>query len=165
MVEWWLIRARLGFGARIPKDVEVKREDLSSNNRLRKQLLGTDYMKKQKKKAHNGGVETVGGSKPLPANGKRIAESDSEDDGGRSSLGKARRTRKWTRILSDGELVNEAASELPESKEYDLDESLSRKKASNYLDEVLADRTLQKRKRSKQRRQPVVQPESSKQAR
>ena len=134
------------MGAKIPKDGEVKREELSSNEKLRRQLLGKDYAKSQGNSARCEEESMQGsssfGSKPRPTSTKREAESDS-DEGGRSSLVKSRQGRKQNQVRSDNEF-NEGV-EFAKSEE-------APKNASSYLDEVLADRKLQSQRRSEKKR-------------
>lgn len=149
----------MGFGASLPKDSEVKRDRLSSNDKLREQLLGKGFAKKQKKcdrsRAEQVSTPIAIGSKPRPVNKKRAAESDSEDDGGRSSLGKSRKKGKHSHIKSAVEPIEDTTVETtkPEDDGSIGSRPAKSKKASNYLDEVLADRSLQKRKKSKKKKE------------
>ena len=146
-----LIRVRLGLGATMPKDGDVKRQDLSSNDKLRKQLLGKDFAKLYERSG-SGGKSGLGvlpmGSKPRPTAAKRAVENDEEDEGGRSSLGKSKRRRKADKQGSDEAWDGTGTTKSVESN---LEELVSRpKKPSNYLDEVLADR--ERKKETKKRK-------------
>ena len=147
-----LMRIRLGLGGVIPKDGEMKREELSSNDKLRKQLLGNDYARKHADR--NRRIEAKGshrsplpaGSKPRPAQSKPRGEDNSEDDGGRSSLGKSKmgavkRPHQPSARLDESDAV-EGSTDSPRPK-----------RASNYLDEVLADRSRKKHKKIEKKKQ------------
>ncbi|KAL6718506.1 hypothetical protein ACLMJK_004598 [Lecanora helva] len=147
----------LGFGASLPKDgIDVPRENLSSNEKLRKQLLGKDYAKKLGKSGRNSGepasAPALKGSRLRPPDLKRKMESDSEDDGGRSSLGTSMKRRKKSIVRPDHKAVDEDTEVAPRDQENGVSEPRSQKKTSNYLDEVLAERSLQKRKKSKKKK-------------
>lgn len=145
----------------MPKDGEVRRENLSSNDKLRKQLLGKDYVKKLKNgtKAATtlGSGQWQGGSKPKPSSvpTKRAADDDdSEDEGGRSSLGK---TVKGTGTKAGSKTAEEATLEIKQMDGGGSEaETKPLKRPSNYLDEVLAERSLKKRKKSKKRKKAQV---------
>ena len=144
-----LTRSRLALGARLAKDGEVKRGEVSTDEKLRKRLLGKGYAKDQGNKSKKIEKPVRGsmpfGNKPCLTPANRGAESDS-DEGGRSSLGKSRQDRRQVRARSETEprvcVKPRKYKEVP-------------RKASNYLDEVLADRTLQKQRRSEKKRKRV----------
>jgi hypothetical protein len=154
---------RLGLGGVIPKDGEVKRDTLSSNDKLRKQLLGSDYAKKhadrkrraEAKDSHRSPL--TAGSKPRPAQPKPRVEDDSEDDGGRSSLGKSK-MGAFKRPHHPNARSNENDALDAEDPKVDGPTGSPRppKRASNYLDEVLADRSRKKHKKSKKKKQIEV---------
>lgn len=138
----------------------MRREDLSSNEKLRKQLLGRDYAKKLKNgttsATTSGSGPWQGGSKPKPSSlpTKRGADDDdSEDDMGRSSLGKS---VKGTGTKSGSKTAEVATVETKQMDGGSEAEMKSLKRPSNYLDEVLAERSLKKRKKSKKRKKAQV---------
>jgi len=142
----------------LPKDGEVRREELSSNEKLRKQLLGKDYAKKQKSGTKyaesNGSGPLQVGSKPKPRSisTEGAADLDSDDDGGRSSLGKSVRSTH-TRPVS--ETAGDAKGEIKQTDGHSSEaEPPPLKRPSSYLDEVLAERSLKKRKKSKKSKNP-----------
>lgn len=124
----------------------MKREELSSNEKLRRQLLGREYKKIRAGKREGGDLEgTVPmGSKPRPADSKREASQDSEDEGGRSSLGKSKRKRQMERI--DTKVSDEEANKATKAKMGLYPPS---KRAVNYLDQVLAEKSRKKHKKNK----------------
>lgn len=137
----------------------MRREELSSNDKLLKQLLGKDYMKKRgngaKVTAKVGSSSTLAGSKPRPLPARRTVEDGSEDEGGRSSLGESRHDGLRKHDRRKGDSVDDAVAEPAEAPASLLEEKSQRqKKASNYLDEVLADRSRKKRKSSKKKKSP-----------
>lgn len=146
---------RLGLGAMVPKDGEVKRQDMSSNETLRKQLLGKDYNRRQIKGGKKEGMSRLSavgmGSKPRPRPlkwGKEDEDEDEEDDGGRSSLGKIKRKRQ---AEEEAELAGEGA-ELGVRGSGSVEAAEGRpQRRKNYLDEVLAEKSRAKRKKSKKK--------------
>ncbi|KAL8925387.1 MAG: hypothetical protein Q9208_003479 [Pyrenodesmia sp. 3 TL-2023] len=161
----------LGLGAKVPdnlKDGDLKRQKPTSNDLLRRQLLGKDHAKAVSKEGHRqadqrgAGATLPVGSKPRPALLKRKADESSEDEGGRSSLGR----RKHREHISDGlnggevsEIVEEATHR--EDKRRDSPEAVQRpRKSTNYLDEVLS-RKNEKKHKSKKKKNKGVQDTST----
>lgn len=156
-----LIGHRLGLGAPLPKDIpdgDRRRQELSSNDRLRKHLLGKDFPRLQagaleKRGMSSGGHQSLAKARPAPLKRILAEDEDEDEEGGRSSLGKSK--RQGVRVESvDG--VNEddgdtrASSSLKSSPR---GTKAGRKPAYNYLDEVLAERSQKrKRKRNKKRK-------------
>ena len=141
----------------------MKREQLSSNDKLRKQLLGSDYARKHKNGDRRNGEQIVKsnpfptGSKPCPTPSKQYAEDDSDDDRGRSSLGKSKQRATKNRVQQS---INPDENDLakPDKTEKDgLLESRPPKRSSNYLDEVLADRSRKKHKKSKKQKKGQIE--------
>ena len=153
---------RLGMGAVVPKDEEVKREKLSSNDKLREQLLGRNHARKHpdgKRKREDNEPHSkplLIGGKPRPTPSKQQAEEDSEDDGGRSSLGKSKNATPKKPIQQS---IDPAEDDAAESKVPKVDGQAGSprppKRPSNYLDEVLADRSRKKHKKSKKRKSQI----------
>lgn len=147
----------MGVGATVPKDGEVKREELSSNDKLRRQLLGKDYEKKlgkgkrEREQAKSRPLQA--GSKARPASSKHSVGEDSEDEPGRSALGKPRKNHpKKPLVKPDGD-TGEDASLLPDTYTGPPAEHRSSEKRNiNYLDEVLEDRSHKKHKKSKKKK-------------
>lgn len=146
----------MGLGATIPEDLkdgDLKRQKLDSNDLLRRQLLGKDHAKLQNKSANRqvnkmgtGGVLPVG-SKPRPTAAKREAEDvSSDDEGGRSQLGKKRRRDAVDADKHGG--IDEDHGELGKERKEDVKYS---KKATSYLDEVLS-RKKKKKHQGKKRK-------------
>ncbi|KAI4196910.1 MAG: hypothetical protein LQ350_006223 [Teloschistes chrysophthalmus] len=150
----------LGMGAKIPEDVtkgDLKRQKLTSDETLRKHLLGKDHGKLQIKGGQGQG-DRIGlgrampaGSKPRPTSGKREEDRvSSDDEGGRSQLGKKRR-----REVEDSE--EEQKNEVDASPDNEvagkkrLESAKRSKKATSYLDEVLAQKQKKHKSKKKQR--------------
>ena len=133
----------------MPKDGDTKREELSSNDKLRRQLLGRDYKKAQAGKREGGSSEgtVLMGSKPRPVDSRREVSQESEDEGGRSSLGKSKRKRQVEQV--DAEISDEEATKVTKAK---MRLHLPSKRAVNYLDQVLAEKSRKKHKKTKKQK-------------
>ncbi|KAL8947161.1 MAG: hypothetical protein Q9222_006530 [Ikaeria aurantiellina] len=152
----------LGLGAPIPDDLKdgdlLKKQKASPDDKLRKQLLGKDYAKLAKISKHTqGGQRGAGdvgpvGSKPRPATEKRkLDEGDSEEEGGRSSLGKQKRQEHEKVLVLENEQENaEGAAEGKQLSGKGEAQAYS-KTAGSYLDEVLR-RKQEKRKVKKKKK-------------
>lgn len=159
-----LIGQRLGLGAKILeniKDGDLQRQKLSVNDELRKQLLGRDHARIQAKT--NGGRNGMGGivpgpgpmmagSKPRPESLKRPIQEESEgEEGGRSSLGKTRKKKQvQVRLGENADAV--VAEELNDRQEEPAVTANTHKRLNRYLDEVLARREGNKKKKRPKRR-------------
>ncbi|KAL8697564.1 MAG: hypothetical protein Q9224_002252 [Gallowayella concinna] len=154
----------LGLGAKVPTDLkygDVKRQKMSSNDLLRRQLLGKDHARLQNKGDHGQGGQRIVerslviGSKPRPIPVKRKGESESSgDEGGRSSLGKKKR-KKWVEIV-DSEEMEGADADMVKDEESPRELVKKEKKANNYLDEVLSQKKEKKPKKKKKRKMDRV---------
>ncbi|MCJ1256579.1 hypothetical protein MMC24_004403 [Lignoscripta atroalba] len=157
-----LIVGSLGLGAPIPKDIKdgsLKRQELSSNDKLRKQLLGKDFMKlygKSKDGSKLGSVASQLGSKPRPPPAKTMHDDD-EDEGGRSSLGKSKRKQE-DQIVGGDNVEDDSVTTARVRKANLLLTAKPLKRRNNYLDEVLADKS--KRQKKKRRKNKAVAAES-----
>ena len=137
--------------------------DAVSNDKLRKQLLGKDYAKKhadgkgreEQKKSKSGPLHV--GSKPHTI---RREDDGSEDNEGRSSLGKSKH-----RVYRMEEGVDTGVTFLKQSDNAVLDQPVSpprpSKRASNYLDEVLADRSRKKHKSKRKKQKATAESNSN----
>ena len=146
---------RLGLGAPLPADIkdgDPRRQELTSNDKLRRQLLGKDFQRLQGKGAMTGesGPGSVQvGSKPRPAPVKRELEPDDEHEAGRSSLGKSKRKKVTVRQeAADVKVPYGGEAKTP-------DNPRPPKKASNYLDEVLADKSRKKQKKKNKKKRKM----------
>ncbi len=154
---------RLGVGATVPKDGEMKREELEDYDKLRRQLLGKNWERNQNRRRQEA-EETTGGNKAgcksrLPVQSERKGE-ESEDDGGRSSLGKSKRKRmvEFDNEHDDTSLVHDQAGSAGKASAGDAHDMLRPPTLGNYLDEVLAERSSRRRKKSKKKRQKAAEP-------
>ncbi|MCJ1429100.1 hypothetical protein MMC29_007013 [Sticta canariensis] len=152
----------LGLGASISKEVEIKRQKEKTDDILRRQLLGRDYKKLQANRSSDGtksgfGVRQVR-VKSLPTPLKRPVD-ESDDEGGRSSLGRSKRS-KLDKELQNGKM--EAAGTKGEAIDSNTTTALTasqvREKSGNYLDEVLANKSLKKSKKKKRKTRHSVVP-------
>ncbi|MCJ1272030.1 hypothetical protein MMC22_011936 [Lobaria immixta] len=141
----------LGLGASIPKEDEIKREKEKTDEILRRQILGKDYKKWQAKRASDGsnlgsGVGQ-GGVKSRPAPVKRPVVDESDDEGGRSSVGRSKR-QKLDEALRNGILEARVEDIHPD----EATASQAPKKPSNFLNEVLANKSHNKSKKDKKKK-------------
>ena len=135
---------------------------LRSDEKLKLQLLGRDWMKRQERK---GGAAATApsrlGSRPKPAPMTRPdpVKDESEDEGGRSSLGKVK-SLKYTEETPEGLELAEDADDVGEKtiRAGLPDITRSCKRPRSYLDEVLAQKAQKeqmKQRRKKQRSNAV----------
>ena len=150
----------LGLGAPLAEnengDGDLQGEEVMVDERLRIQLLGRDHVKSQaraKGRREAGAVALAMrmGTRPVPAPAKREERGDGDglgedDEGGRSSLGKSKNGARAPQLLEERELA--AADDGVKGLE---DENARPRRAGTYLDEVLADRSLRRRKKSKEK--------------
>ena len=135
--------SRAGVGYVVPQDGERTK---TSTDKLRKQMLG-----KRARGGHSG-LERVGGPKKkiVPRNsvsrGLRDDE-DSEEDEGRSAVGKKRKHTTVPVSDPDKDTAGDTNGVVFDSK------SVAKKPPSSYLDELLAKRS-KKRKKQKQTESP-----------
>ena len=166
------LECRLGIGGKIPDDDQVDRLKMSSNHELKRQLLGRDYEKRQRAKRDlNLSQQAI----PMPRTAtdrkgphsqiSQKVETDSEEDAGRSSLGKRKRNRPLQ--AEKRAAMNEGADEgADEDKGQALSNSSGRPEAltlasfprsQDDLDEVLAVKCVRKRKRKNKKKHQGVQ--------
>jgi hypothetical protein len=130
--------SRAGVGFVEPQDGDVDtRQAKTSTDKLRKQMLG------KKVKDLNAGLERRGGPKKAarPLKSTPRGDEDSEEDAGRSAVGKKRRH-------TSGD-INPTASEGDDQKQKasSHDNGKSVKRPSSYLDEVMAERSKKRKKK------------------
>ncbi|MCJ1469998.1 hypothetical protein MMC07_008643 [Pseudocyphellaria aurata] len=146
----------LGLGASISKEGEIKRQKETTDDFLRKQLLGREYKKLQSNRGSEGIRSGLGvgqtGVKSRPSYIKRPVD-ESDDEGGRSSLGRSKRP-KPEKELQNGTL-NSAVTKV-EAVHPNVSTASTASQSSiissNYLDEVLADRSRKKSKKNKKKK-------------
>ena len=144
---------RLGIGASLPKDIadgDSRRSKLSTNDQLRKKLLGKRPLPGVAATSHASGHVA---SKPTgvvknhkPAVASTMDEEDIEADG-RSSLGKSKRRKK---IHVEKTLDLSSAEDAEDLKEGSV--GTTPKRPANFLDEVLAAKEKKRRKKSKSKK-------------
>ncbi|MCJ1359852.1 MAG: hypothetical protein MMC33_009855 [Icmadophila ericetorum] len=138
----------LGLGATPPQDGEVKRQELSSNDKLRKQLLGKDLAKRygtSQKRPDSQNFFPVG-SKPRPPTKRPTTEEEDEDEVGRSALGKKRPNRPLT--MSGSLTTDEGAVQTSKAEKVHASrESKQSKRMVCYLDQVLEEKARKKHKK------------------
>lgn len=149
---------RLGLGAPLPQntpDGSWKRSELTSNEKLRKQLLGKNYKKAAKE-------NTPSSKKPAGSNAASSAsvagltipadDEDDEEEGRTSQIGKKRKKLgKADPELSETNTsldnAGDGSEELPSTKKTAPSVARGKKKATSFLDEVLAERSKKRKKR------------------
>ncbi|KAI4139536.1 MAG: hypothetical protein L6R39_006242 [Caloplaca ligustica] len=137
----------LGLGAKVPDDAKIgdlSRQKLTSEDLLRRQLLGKGYAKLRNK----GGLEQRDprgtpqlGSKPRPAQApakRKVEDVSSDEEGGRSTLGKKRDSKPFH--SGNGESDDRALVDDEDHQRESPEVMKHPKKPTNYLDEVLAQR-------------------------
>ncbi|EGD89454.1 hypothetical protein H112_03077 [Trichophyton rubrum D6] len=120
---------KLGLGAPIPQkeaDGSIKRTELSSNDKLRKQLLGKNFQKAEASRLKNASTRTKQ-TGPTPSQKNELVEESEEEDG-RSALGKGKKGKN-------------SSDQSPAASGADPG---GKKRASSYLDEVLSRRKSKK---------------------
>lgn len=121
----------------------MKRLKADTDDKLRRQLMGKDYKKLDLNKSRNGskaGPIILGGPKPRPVPAIQAAV-ESDDEGGRSSLGKSKRQRLDEPVKSIQHKNPRASTVLGQGQRW-----------TNYLDEILAERSQKKRKKKSKNR-------------
>jgi len=150
-----LLSASLGLGAPLPKDVkegDARRQELSSNDRLRKQLLGKEFAKLYGKggKGEKGGFGSVPvGSKPRPVDRPKVVPEQDEEEEGRSSLGRTKRRPHDEKVEAE-DLGSDGGDVDRRSVTNKKEPSRPSKRTASYLDEVLAEKQ-RKKQRKKQK--------------
>ena len=143
---------RLGIGAPLPQkaaDGSWNRSELDSNDKLRKQLLGKNYDRVMKAAA-----EQKAAAKPVPAavntSENKADEDDYDEEDGRSAM-LARQKNKRKGGAGSVHPAAAAAASLDADQEDKSAKrpapSKGRKKATSYLDELLAERAKKRKKR------------------
>ncbi|MCJ1392079.1 hypothetical protein MMC18_004946 [Xylographa bjoerkii] len=144
----------LGLGAPLPQDIkngDERRHELSSNDKLRKQLLGKEFARLYGKTGSAAKKEFGAlplGSKPRPVATKQVVEEEVEEEAGRSLLGKPK--RRIGPDLQEAEEVERRGGRnepLPYFNTGGKSSMSSSKRGSTYLDEVLAEKLRKKKKK------------------
>ena len=124
---------------------------MRSDERLKVQLMGKDWVKRKRREVGKAMLGGAGGKRPVLRHTE--AEISSDDEVGRTSLGKAK-----TRVVELKSSEHAGMDDGSRSQTcFNICAKVSRPsrkaKASNYLDEILAEkaRKEQKRARKKQR--------------
>ena len=134
---------RAGLGAKPTAEEEKEAMVVRSDEKLRIQLMGKDW--KRSKRSGAGKPMLSVGSKPRPAPRKLETELSSEDEAGRTSLGKAKAAIAEAKLVVD----DDAADDTKLSLRAKVSRPASKAKVAHYLDEVLAQKE-QKKARKKQ---------------
>ncbi|KAI5303527.1 hypothetical protein KEM56_007459 [Ascosphaera pollenicola] len=128
---------KLGLGAPVPSkeaDYTARRSELSSNEKLRQQLMGKNYKKAMAAVKSHSQQNPGKGPSSNKATAANEDDEDDDDEPSRSSLGKR---RKQTAVEKD---VASGPDSVPASSRV--------RRGGSYLDEVLAQRAKKKKKTS-----------------
>ncbi|OJJ46358.1 hypothetical protein ASPZODRAFT_25490 [Penicilliopsis zonata CBS 506.65] len=149
----------LGVGAPLPNrsaDGSWNRTELSSNEKLRKQLLGRNYEKVKKATAAAAAANHVQKTSGAPVS-RPGDNDDDDDDNGRTTMlgGKKRKITDTTSENSqaglkqgtEGDNVQDEPSSTSTKPETAAVPSRRKKKATSFLDEILADRSKKRKKK------------------
>ncbi|KAL1999515.1 hypothetical protein VTN02DRAFT_4391 [Thermoascus thermophilus] len=147
---------KLGLGAPLPQsanDGSWNRTELSSNDKLRRQLLGRNYQKATLKSSSN--QPTGKTAPPTAASVSKPEDEEEEEEEGRATLlGKKKNKRKIAATQDDddddetpaaSETANGGGGSSSSSTKTGTG-SRSKKKAGSFLDEILAGRSKKKKK-------------------
>lgn len=126
-------------------DGSWERTELSSNDKLRKQLLGRNWEKMSTQIPVGKQTGRPNPTKPLPQEirNKNTEDTSGDDEEGRSSLGKNKRKR----TVQDQQSLDET-SESKESTSAMTPKRTGAKKTGSYLDEVLSQRKKKKKNKT-----------------
>lgn len=118
--------------------------------------MGKDYKKLQEKQAKE--VEKTGlglrlvESKPRPAMARRDVDQDSEDETGRSALGKRKRSYGTVADQHIGDAKPATVQEIGTEEARTVFASSRSRRPTSYLDEVLAERARKHGNKAKKRK-------------
>ncbi|KAJ5892934.1 hypothetical protein N7504_009625 [Penicillium tannophilum] len=151
----------LGVGAPLPEkaaDGSWNRTELSSNDKLRKQLLGKNYdrfmkAEAERKAAAKASTTAAQAAKTAAAAAnKQDEESDDDEEGRFASIGRNKRkaapVKPKAKVMEEDKDPQEDGQE-PSAKDVPVRQAPSKgkKKATSYLDELLAERAKKRKKR------------------
>ncbi|KAJ5734236.1 hypothetical protein N7493_003022 [Penicillium malachiteum] len=151
----------LGIGAPLPEkaaDGSWNRTELGSNDKLRKQLLGKNYDRFMKAAAANKAsqMKTTPATQARATASNNTQDNDSEDDeeGRTASIGQKKRKvmpkKVKTSVNSEYQETNvQGEQDAPTTTEAPVRQAPSKgkKKATSYLDELLAERAKKRKKK------------------
>ncbi|KAJ5622086.1 hypothetical protein N7528_005318 [Penicillium herquei] len=150
----------LGIGAPLPEkaaDGSWNRTELGSNDKLRKQLLGKNYDRFMKAAAANKAqLKTAPAAQARATASNNTQDNDSEDDeeGRTASIGQKKRKvmpKKVKAVVNseDQDTNVQGDQDTPTTTEVPVRQAPSKgkKKATSYLDELLAERAKKRKKK------------------
>lgn len=158
LISW----SSLGLGQALPKDVEsAQASNFSSDARLRRHLLGRNHDKLKKLNGGNIQKTNLPAAKPRDCRkDRRACESSSEDEPGRSALGRRGLAKSQAKMSSEDEttdnLEDHTCPDDASNRSQQPNVGEGRAKApdvgtKHYLDQVLAEKARRMRKRSKRK--------------
>ncbi|EHA27546.1 hypothetical protein ASPNIDRAFT_41481 [Aspergillus niger ATCC 1015] len=158
----------LGVGAPLPTkaaDGSWNRSELDSNDKLRKQLLGRNYQKvmaaKKASTAKGGGSDAAASTNPAKNGVAKGEEEDDEDEeegrtaliGRKKAMPAKKRKAAEPQAQSESETIGGESGDEAKADQSDKQPGASsrpasrRKKATSFLDEILAERSKKRKKR------------------
>ena len=139
----------------------MRRQELSGNEKLREQFFGKGYDEKNKRMNDKRTIEETPSKSAIGSSGKApsrhsqlVTEANSEDDAGRTSLGKSRRKRLRIEKEVVGKNEDEGLELETPTRVQDIETKTDNtgQKGSSYLDEVMAERSAKKRKKKNKKK-------------
>lgn len=148
-------RGRSGLGARLTAEDEKQAIALRSDEKLRVLLLGKSG--KNSKRSDGGKSVTLPSSAlrrktPLAQRG---IEHSSDDEIGRTSLGKVKGRMAEAEVLGPNAGIDGAKTDTKLALRYSSSRFDRKATAANYLDEVMAEKTQRKQKRVRKSKELV----------
>lgn len=150
--------ASLGVGAEPPKEIadgSFKRNQLSSNDRLRQQLLGKHAAKGRATENKPAAASHLPTKKiEKPARPSRVQDDSDDEEDGRAAMFKSKKKTAPVPVqkeesAEDSESESEAKGKAAKKQDKPALQEESRKRPISYLDEILEERSKKKNKKQK----------------
>lgn len=150
--------ASLGVGAEPPKEIadgSFKRNQLSSNDRLRQQLLGKHAAKGRATENKPAAASHLPTKKiEKPARPSRVQDDSDDEEDGRAAMFKSKKKTAPAPVqkeesAEDSESESEAKGKAAKKQDKPALQEESRKRPISYLDEILEERSKKKNKKQK----------------
>lgn len=126
-----------------------------SDEKLRLLLLGREGRRVKHSGAAKPASLPSSAATMRPQSAQKEAEVSSEDEDGRTSIGKARGKLPRVEVLGYDAIDNRATDGIKPALRAELSRSRRKVKAVNYLDEVLAEKAKRHQKKSRRKKQDL----------
>jgi hypothetical protein len=155
-IEKLTTKPRLGVGAPLPQkaaDGSWNRSELDSNDKLRKQLLGKNYDRVMKAAAEQKAAAKAAALPVASTSETKADEDDDDEEDGRSAMLARQKNKRKGGAGGVHPAAAAAAVAAPDANNDDESapkgpvRSKGRKKATSYLDELLAERAKKRKKK------------------